>query len=106
MTNTLESYFESKKRDLSDKSNDGDERKKAKESNLDLSLNQDDTDVFHSVKSVQIQSCFCSVLYCIRIEVNLRIQSKYRKIRTRNNSVFGHFSRSALLKVLILQDVH
>ena len=26
--------------------------------------------------------------------VNLRIQSKYRKIRTRNNSVFGLFSRS------------
>ena len=27
--------------------------------------------------------------------VNLRIQSEYRKLRTRNNSVFGHFSRSA-----------
>ena len=26
----------------------------------------------------------------------LRIQSEYRKIRTKNNSVFGHFSRSAL----------
>ena len=26
--------------------------------------------------------------------VNLRIQSEYRKIRTRNISVFGHFSRS------------
>ena len=26
--------------------------------------------------------------------VNLRIQSKYRKIRTRNNSIFGHFSPS------------
>ena len=26
--------------------------------------------------------------------VNLRIQSEYRKIRTRNNSVFGHFSSS------------
>ena len=26
--------------------------------------------------------------------LNLRIQSEYRKIRTRNNSVFGHFSRS------------
>ena len=30
-------------------------------------------------------------------EVNLRIQSEYRKIRTRNNSVFGHFSRSVNL---------
>ena len=46
MSNTLKSYFGSKKWDLSDKSNDGDERKKAKESNLDWSLNQDDTDVF------------------------------------------------------------
>ena len=27
-------------------------------------------------------------------EINLRIQSAYRKIRTRNNSVFGQFSRS------------
>ena len=26
--------------------------------------------------------------------VNLRIQSEYRKIQTRKNSVFGHFSRS------------
>ena len=26
--------------------------------------------------------------------VKLRIQSRYRKIRTRNNSVFGHISRS------------
>ena len=26
--------------------------------------------------------------------VNLTIQSKYRKIRTRNNSIYGHFSRS------------
>ena len=26
--------------------------------------------------------------------VNLRIQSEYRKIQTRNNYVFGHFSRS------------
>ena len=32
--------------------------------------------------------------------VNLRIQSKYRKMRTRNNSVFGHFSRSDSFKKL------
>ena len=32
--------------------------------------------------------------------VNLRIQSKYRKMRTRNNSVFGHFSRSDIFKKL------
>ena len=29
----------------------------------------------------------------------VRIQSEYRKIRTRNNSVFGHFSRSEFYKM-------
>ena len=29
-----------------------------------------------------------------RYSVSLRIQSKYMKIRTRNNSVYGHFLRS------------
>ena len=32
--------------------------------------------------------------------VNLRIQSKYRKIRTRKNSVFGHFSRSVAYQLI------
>ena len=38
--------------------------------------------------------------------VNLRIQSEYKKIRTRKNSVFGHFSRSANvgLFVIIVND--
>ena len=36
-----------------------------------------------------------------RYEVSVRIQSECGKIRTRNSSVFGHFSRSAL-PVLIL----
>ena len=40
--------------------------------------------IAHCVKSVQIGSYFWY----------LRIQSKYRKMRTGNNSVFGHFSRS------------
>ena len=40
----------------------------------------------HCVKSVQIRSYFWSVFFCIRTE--------YRKIRTRKNSVFGHFWRS------------
>ena len=31
--------------------------------------------------------------------VDLRIQSKYRKIRTRKNSVFGHFSSSGYCRV-------
>ena len=40
------------------------------------------------VKSVQIRSYFWSVIPCIRN------QSEYRKIRTRNNSVFGNLSHS------------
>ena len=44
----------------------------------------------HCVKSVQIRSYFWSVFSCI--------QSEYRKILTRNNSVFGHFSRNVWVK--------
>ena len=45
------------------------------------------------MKSVQIRSYFWSIFSCI--------QSEYRKTRTRNNSVFGYFSRSetALLEL-------
>ena len=43
----------------------------------------------HCVKSVQIRSFFWSVFSCI--------QNKYRKIRTKKNSVFGHLSRSAFV---------
>ena len=42
----------------------------------------------HCVKSVQLRSFFWSVFSCI--------QSQYRKIRTRKNSGFGDFSRSAI----------
>ena len=42
----------------------------------------------HCMKSVRIRSCFWSVFSYIRTE--------YRKIRTKNNSVFGHFSCSVL----------
>ena len=40
----------------------------------------------HCVKSVQMLSFFQSVFSCIQFE--------YMKIRTRENSVFGHFPRS------------
>ena len=43
----------------------------------------------HCVKSVHIRIFFWSIFSSIRIE--------YRKIRTRENSVFGHFSRSVVL---------
>ena len=42
----------------------------------------------HCMKSVQIRIYFWSLFFCIRTE--------YRKIRTRNNSVFGHFHAMAL----------
>ena len=41
----------------------------------------------HCVKTVQIQGYLWSIFSCIWTE--------YRKIRTRNNSVFGHFSRGS-----------
>ena len=46
----------------------------------------------HCVKSVQIRSYFWFVFSCI--------QSEYRKIRTRKNFVFGHFSRSGFFPCL------
>ena len=58
----------------------------------------------HCLKCVQIRSYFWSVFSCIRTKydiysVNLRIQFECRKIRTRNNTVFGQFSRSAIRAV-------
>ena len=52
---------------------------------------------FHSVKSVQIQSYFWSVFSCVWTE--------YKNIRTRRNSIFGHFSCSILLEKLPLTKV-
>ena len=47
----------------------------------------------HCVKIVQILSFFWSIFF----RVNFFIQSKYRKIRTRKNSVFRHFSPSRVV---------
>ena len=46
---------------------------------------------FHCVKSVQIWSFSWSVFP--------RIRTEYRKIRTRKNSLFGHFSHSVFLYI-------
>ena len=53
---------------------------------------------FHCAKSVQIRSAFWSVFSRNRTEYRAvrSIQSKCGKMRTRKNSVFGHFSRSVL----------
>ena len=52
----------------------------------------------HCVKSVQIRSYIWSIFSCI--------QSEYRKIRTRNNSVFGRFSHSESIKRLINKNAN
>ena len=52
----------------------------AKNCSMDKTVN------WHREKSVQIRSYFWSTFSCFRTE--------YRKIRTRNNSVFGYFSRN------------
>ena len=49
MSSTIKSYFERKKKDLSNKSNNEEVRRKSSESSLDLSLTKkpnDETDVF------------------------------------------------------------
>ena len=83
MSNTLKSYFGSKKRDFTDKSNDGDERKKAKESNLDLSLNQDDTDVF--VEGIDFPRCV-SVLYDCLVNLNKKANEIHLPSTTTNDA--------------------
>ena len=46
MSATIKSFFERQNRDLSDKSNENDKRKKARQSSLNVSLSRDDTDIF------------------------------------------------------------
>ena len=64
----------------------------------------------HCLKSVQIRSYFWSVFSHIRTmeiyEVSLRTQSKCGKIRTRNNSVFGHFTQCTNQSIMIEYHVH
>ena len=61
--------------------------------------------LFRCVKSVQILSCFWYVFSHIRTEYgpekSLRIQSDCEKIWTRNNSLFGHFSRSVFVENIV-----
>ena len=66
--------------------------------NLKNSLIGIQVSIIHCVKSVQIRSFFWSVFSCIRTEYRDLLRkspysvSEYRKIRTRKNSTFGHFS--------------
>ena len=77
MSSSIKSYFERKKRDLSDKSTNEEERKKARESSLDLSLSKetsDDTDVF----AEGIESpCCASILYDCLKNLELKVDEIY-----------------------------
>ena len=46
MSTNIKSFFDRQKCDLSDKSNEGEERKKVRESSLNTSLSKDDTYIF------------------------------------------------------------
>ena len=48
------------------------------------------------MKNVQIRSCFWSAFSCFWTE--------YKKIRTRKNSTFGHFSRSVLINWFLMKN--
>ena len=55
------------------------------------------TSCVNDVTTFEVDGMVWDIKYWIsQHEVNLRIQSEYRKIRIRNNSVFGHFSRSVV----------
>ena len=45
-----------------------------------------------------LEKCPNTEFFLVRSSFYLRIQSEYRKIRTRKNPVFGHFSRSAVCR--------
>ena len=49
----------------------------------------------------------CFTVFGLNTEIysiNLRIQFEYRKIQTRNNSVFGHFSRSDGFDIISISE--
>ena len=74
MSSSIKSYFERKKRDLSDKSTNEEERKKARESSLDLLLSKetsDDTDVFtEGIDSPRCESTLYDCLKNLELKVN------------------------------------
>ena len=84
------------------------EKKKTKQKELYINTALPSTgtslisNLYHCVKSVQKYRVISGPyfpIFGLNAEIfhaNLCIQSEYRKIRTRNNSVFGHFSHCVL----------
>ena len=71
MSSTIKSFFDRQKRDLSDKSNEDDERKKARESSLNISLSKDDTDIFEEgIESPRCAGILYSCLQNLEKKVN------------------------------------
>ena len=63
MSTTITKFFEWQKLDLSDKPNEDNERKKASESNSNVSQNKGDTDVFEErIKSPRFAGILCNCL--------------------------------------------
>ena len=92
------------------------EKKKTKQKKLYINTALPSTgtslisNLYHCVKSVQKYRVISGPyfpIFGLNAEIfhaNLCIQSEYRKIRTRNNSVFGHFSHCGyLLKFITLK---
>ena len=56
------------------------------------------------------EKCPNTKLFLVRIflysDWNLRIKSEFRKIRTRKNSVFGHFSPSVSIATVLFQYIN
>ena len=65
MSTTNKSFFDRQKRDLSDKSNEDDERKKARDSSLNVSLTKDDTYIFNKEHNHYVVLVFCTAAYKI-----------------------------------------
>ena len=71
MSTTIKSFFDRPKRDLSDKSNENDERKKAREGSLNISFSKDDTDIFEEgIESPRCAGILYSCLQNLEKKVN------------------------------------
>ena len=67
----------------------------SKNATLDVQMNRKPTGF--SEKKLEKTLKLLGNYFKMQNTLSLRIQSEYEKIRTRKNSVFGHFSRSAFL---------
>ena len=70
MSTTIKSFFDRQKRDLSDKSNEDNERKKVRESTLNTSLSKDDTDILEEGIKPRCAGILYSCLQNLEKKVN------------------------------------